>query len=469
MSIINTSPNRNQDFRGISRSEMKARVRNVRVERELLAMPGNATARSVPMTSRSWITTTVVILVLFAASAIASAFRKPITEGFDEVAHISYVAYLQTDGPKWPRFPEMRMIDPVTFQFDAEQNYLNHPPFYYGLVAALGPDVVQQPASLTVHRLLNVGLVAMGLVALLVLARRMKLEQTEFYAFAIMIAVNPVLASLAGSINNDNLSLFGGALALLGLHAYVASSSRKWLLVACCGLLAASAAKLTGLLLVGTTLAVVVALLAVRRKFCKVDTAIVAIALAVAAAPYVWFIVEYGSAAPNTPAQSAMLTGGATTAGWAEAPRMGLAAYALFFLKSFLMDWMPVLKPRGLFHLALLALPAAIILVSIAGWIASIRALLNGAAQPADFIVIAGIAALVSTLAIHIAFSHARHLETGWMMDAYPRYYLPLIAIVPMAALAGSSAIPNIRLRKALVSFLVVAPIIFGLFGSPIG
>jgi hypothetical protein len=141
----------------------------------------------------------------------------------------------------------------------------------------------------------------------------------------------------------------------------------------------------------------------------------------------------------------------------------------LFFLKSFLMEWMPVLKPRGILHLALLALPAAIILVSIAGWIVSIRALLNGAALPADFIVIAGMAAFASTLAIHIAFSYERHLQTGWIMDAYPRYYLPLIAIVPMAALAGSSAILNIRLRSALVCFLVVAPIIFGLFGSSIG
>ena len=78
-------------------------------------------------------------------------------------------------------------------------------------------------------------------------------------------------------------------------------------------------------------------------------------------------------------------------------------------------------------------------------------------------------AAFASTLAVHIAFSYQRHLQTGWMMDAYPRYYLPLIAIVPMAALAGSSAIPSIRLRGALVCFLVVAPIVFGLFGAPIG
>jgi NAD/NADP transhydrogenase beta subunit len=147
----------------------------------------------------------VANLLLFVVAATASAFRKPITQGFDEVAHISYVAHLQTDGAKWPGFSEMRMIDPVTFRFDSEPSYLNHPPFYYWLIAALGPHVLQQPASLAVDRLLNVALVAMGLVALLVLAQRMKLDRTEFYAFAVMIAATPVLASLAGSVNNDNL------------------------------------------------------------------------------------------------------------------------------------------------------------------------------------------------------------------------------------------------------------------------
>jgi hypothetical protein len=420
-----------------------------------------------PMSSRSWIAATAVILALFILSATASAFRKPITQGFDEVAHLSYVAHLQSQGLKWPDLSEMRMIDPVTFTFDAEPNYLNHPPFYYWLVAALGPTVAQQPASLTVDRLLNVALVAMGLLALLVLARQMKLERMEFYAFAIMIAATPVLASLTGSVNNDNLGVFGGALALLGLHAYVSSSSRTWLAVACCGLLAASAAKLTGLLLVGTTLTLVAALLAMRRKISRADAAIIALALAIAAVPYVIFVIQYGSPAPNTPAQSAMLTSGAAAAGWAQEPRMHLVAYVIFFLKSFLMEWMPVLEPRGTFHLALLALPAAIVLLSITGWIVSIRARLKGSARPADLIVIAGMAAIAVTLTIHIGFSYERHLQTGWIMDAYPRYYLPLIAIVPMAALAGTSAIMNGRLRGGLLCFLVVTPIVFGLFGAP--
>ena len=117
----------------------------------------------------------------------------------------------------------------------------------------------------------------------------------------------------------------------------------------------------------------------------------------------------------------------------------------------------------------LLVLPAAITMIAIAGWVVSTRSLLRRAARPSDFIVVAGMAALALTLAIHIGFSYQRHLQTGWMMDAYPRYYLPLIAIVPMAALAGCSAVRNSRLRQGLVAFLVAAPIAFALFGSPMG
>jgi len=79
-----------------------------------------------------------IIVLLFVFSAAGSALRKPVTQGFDEVAHVSYVAHLQATHQMWPRLEQMRLIDPGTFKFTAEPNYLNHPPFYYWLIAALG-------------------------------------------------------------------------------------------------------------------------------------------------------------------------------------------------------------------------------------------------------------------------------------------------------------------------------------------
>jgi hypothetical protein len=72
-------------------------------------------------------------------------------------------------------------------------------------------------------------------------------------------------------------------------------------------------------------------------------------------------------------------------------------------------------------------------------------------------------------MAIHIGFSYHRHLQTGWMMDAYPRYYLPLAAIIPMATLTLASAIGSSRWRAAVVGFLVGAPIVFEMLSAPMG
>lgn len=418
---------------------------------------------------RSWIMASLIIVVLFTLGATGSALRKPVTQGFDEVAHVSYIAYLQATGQNWPRFAEMRMIDPTTFEFNTDQNYLNHPPFYYSLLAVLGPSVTGHPPSLIPIRLINVAMAVFGLMALLILGRHMNLGRLEFYAFAAMIAATPVLAPLAGAANNDNLGFAGGALSVLGLYAYSASFSRSWLIVACVGMIAASAAKLTGLILVGTTLSMTLMLVGMRHKVSRIDLLIVAGSLAVAASPYFAFMIQYGSPAPDTPAQSALLRNGADIAGWANEPRMAPAAFVAFFLKSFLKEWMPVLRPRNSLQLALLILPATISLFSVAGWVVSLRAVLNCRPRPLDFLVVSGMASIALTLAVHIAFSYQRHLQTGWVMDAYPRYYLPLIAIIPMAALTFCSTVQSHLLRVVLVAFLIGAPVVFQIFGAPMG
>lgn len=417
------------------------------------------------------LTAAAVIVLLFVFSAAGSALRKPVTQGFDEVAHLSYVAHLQATHQAWPRLEQMRLIDPGTFEFTAQPNYLNHPPFYYWLIATLGPEVREQPTSLIYLRLLNVAIGALGLLALLSLAVRMQLEGLEFYAFAVSCAAVPVLAPLAGSVNNDNLCFAGGALTMLGAYMYVASPKLSWLIVACAGMLVAGISKLTGLMLCGGFLAALLVLTGMRRTIRKIDIAILAVSLAAAAAPYIAFTLHYGSPAPNTPAQIELLQSGAATTGWGAEPRMGPTTYTIVFLKNFLAEWMPSLKPRHPFQLALLVLPGATLAFAAAGTLLSWRAIRTGRRGGSDteMMVAAGMLAIVATLMTHIAFSYQRHLETGWMMDAYPRYYLPMIAIVPLAAITFANAVPSARVRSMLLSFLIAAPVVFGLFGAPLG
>jgi predicted aminopeptidase len=60
-----------------------------------------------------------VILGLFVLSAIVGAAGKDISQGFDEIAHVSYVAQIQHDGTAAPALNRLRLVDPRTFRFTA--------------------------------------------------------------------------------------------------------------------------------------------------------------------------------------------------------------------------------------------------------------------------------------------------------------------------------------------------------------
>ena len=93
--------------------------------------------------------------------------------------------------------------------------------------------------------------------------------------------------------------------------------------MACCGMLVASMAKLTGFLLAGGFLATLCALMIWRRTTSKMDVAIIASSLIVAAAPYLAFVLQYGTPAPNTPAQMDLLREGASVAGLGQRAQVG--------------------------------------------------------------------------------------------------------------------------------------------------
>ena len=422
--------------------------------------------RARPSTERS-VLFAVILLALFVLSAAFAAQRKDVTRGFDELAHASYVAQLQQSGEIWPALGALRMLD-STFRFTAAPNYLNHPPLYYGLLARLGPRIEGNPGALLAHRLLNVLFAVIGLAALFAIGPAAGLRPPELYALWVPLIAIPVLPQLAGAINNDNAAFAGGAVAAFAAFRLFDTGALRWLLLVLAGMVAASLAKLTGLLLVGGFVGGLVILLAWRGQLPRAWIVPIAIAGLLAAAPYAIFIIQYGSPAPETSAQFAMLASGAREAGWADAPPRSLPAFAASFLVAFLADWMPVLAQRNALQTALLVLPLIAVLIGIAGICCSARRLIKRSGKALDVVVVAGALAIAATLAAHVYFSWQRHLATGWMMDAYPRYYLPLIVVIPLAGLSLAAAIGDARKRKLLIGFLILAPLLFRLFGGPI-
>jgi len=431
------------------------------------APPGVLTAPRAPATTNFFVA--AVILGLFVLSAAFSAERKPISAGFDEVAHASYVAHIQHSGDAWPDLKAMRLLDPQSFQFAGEANYLNHPPLFYDLLAGLGPQLEGRPQALLAHRLIDIAIAAIGFGALLGLGIAARFPRHEFYAFAVPLACIPVLVPIAGAINNDNLAFLGGAVATLGAWQLVATDRAGWLVIALLGLIAASWAKLTGLLLTGAMLGAVIAYLLWRQRLSWSALVPIALAFALAAAPYIIYAVQYGSPTPQTPAQIALLQDGARSAGWADLPRKSFAAYIVYFVIAFVADWMPALGERNVLQYSMLAIPVVALGCALAGIAVSLRRLWRRQETALDVVVIAGTVALVATFAIHVTYSYGRHVATGWMMDAYPRYYLPLAAIVPLAGLSLLAAVEAPRWRAALLAFLIAGPAIFRVFGAPLG
>jgi hypothetical protein len=409
------------------------------------------------------------VLLLFILAATLSAVRKDVTLGFDEVAHASYIAHLQHSGETWPALKDMRMLDPSSFRFTSEANYLNHPSPYYVLLAHLGPNLEGHPGALIVYRLFNVVLAAIGLAALMAIGLVARLSRFTLYAYVVPLACIPVLAPLAGSINNDNAAFAGGGIATLAAWQLMATGSRASLIVALGGVIVASWAKLTGLLLVGGLVIGVLAWLLWRGRLQPRWIVLIAIAALLATAPYVAFYGQYGSPTPNTPAQIAMLKMGAHVAGWDSAERMSPTSYAVHFVSEFILEWMPTLKPRNALNYTALVIPVAVALCAFAGLMVSAQRVARENESPIDIVIVASALAFTATFVIHGIFSYERHVAFGWMMDAYPRYYLPLAALIPLAGLSLLAAIKQPRARAILVGFLITSPVVFRLLGTPLG
>jgi len=409
------------------------------------------------------------MLGLFVLAAILSAARKDITQGFDEVAHVSYVAQIQHDGEAAPVLETMRLLDPRTFQFTGAANYLNHPPMFYALLALLGPTLEGHPQALFADRLFDIAIAALGFAALLGLGVAARLSREEFYAYAVPLGCIPVLVPLAGAVNNDNLAFCGGAIAMLGVWQTLTSGRESWLVLALVGVVAAGWAKLTGLLLGAGLVGAVIAYLLWRKRLPVIWIVAASLVFALAAAPYFEYMLRYGSPTPETPAQIALLTQGARAAGWSDLPRQSFAGYLIYFIGAFVADWMPTLGARNPLNYAMLAIPVAAVGCAFAGLVLSLHRLWRRRETALDVIVGAGALAIGATFAIHVTYSYGRYVATGWLMDAYPRYYLPLIAIVPLACLSLVAVIDTPRWRNGLLVFLIAGPVIFRIFGAPLG
>ena len=430
--------------------------------------PVSTPAGTSPGFRRDALLISAIVLLFLIGSGIANAIRKDVTQGFDELAHVSYLAEIQRTGRFSPPVDRMRMLSPATFRVTGVPNYLNHPAVYYAALTAIGLPLDGRPQAVLVYRFVNVGLVALGLAALLALGYGAAPSKLDFYAFAIPLATIPTLIALAGAVNNDNLAIAGGALALLGAERWLAGRGRAWFAAMLVGLILAGWAKFTALLLVGGSVGLVALYCVWRGRAGLAAGAAVALALVVAAAPYGWFVLQYGSPVPEVPGHVLMMEQGAREMGWADR-RLSLPDYLVNFATLFVTQFMPSLAPRSTLNLAMLSVPVAIMGLSVAGLACAAVRLRRRQETPTDLLALAGWVSIGGVLLAHIRFGYLNHLATGWLLDGYPRYYLPAAGIAMLACLSLLASLSEGLGRRIVVGFLIAGPIAFSLLGAPIG
>ena len=146
-----------------------------------------------------------------------------------------------------------------------------------------------------------------------------------------------------------------------------------------------------------------------------------------------------------------------------------LATGSRAWLAEFVREWMPTLQPRNALNYATLAIPITAVLCALAGILLAVRRIAAGKASPLDIVITSGAVAFAGTFILHGIFSYQLHAEFGWLTSAYPRYYLPLAAVVPLAGLTLLGAIEQPSVRAVLLVFLIAGPVIFRLLGAPLG
>jgi len=408
------------------------------------------------------------VLTLFVVRCLGFAWFGYFPNGYDEAAHFSFALHVLQTGDVLPAFADLRLIEPESVaSWTDRPNYLNHPSAYYALMAAAAaPFELPAVDLIRFWRLLNVALATAVVAVILRLGRDAGWSAPAQAVFAVLVVFNPALPVLGSIVSNDNLAFLGGALTCLGAFRLLSGkrSAGVWATVAA-GMLLAGLAKLTALLLCGLLLACTLAWLVASEGPAVLRSVPAVLCLIIAGlglVPYLPLVLEHGSPAPFTAGQAAILERRlAEIPAWRDS-RLDFWPYVGHFAQSLLVYWSPVTPVRPV-QVALLALPAMVLGMGLTAIMAALRPSRSAAADPTARFVVGGAIAMAVMAAVHLEFTFARHQETGWLRGVYPRYYFPLLAVLPAACAWLIERCGRPSRRWTLAGLLIAATLAYDL------
>ncbi|MEM6489956.1 MAG: hypothetical protein AAF677_17075, partial [Pseudomonadota bacterium] len=418
-----------------------------------------------------WRVLTALPLLLLWAILARAAFRAGPPFGPDELAHYGYALEAWRHGV-FPALETLAVRDPTAGDAAIFPGYLGHPPFFYLLVGGLTGWAEDGMARLTAMRLLSSALAVASLAGYAaVLWLRVGPRAAAFFALA--AATAPFLLVQGAFLTNDVFALAAGALLFAGACRPLAEhrAHDRGLALMLLGVALAMACKPTAAIQAGAVVVTILSLAAWRHGLPRpglpgpeaphgagpvgagpvgagphgpgmrgarpralrgagfgVRLILPALAIALAAVPYVWFLAQYSSPAPATEGTARLVAANAIFPADSD-QRLSLAAFAGRFSGWLLLGW-----ASNAHGLLVAVLPVWLLVLGALGLVLR-REGLSGALGP---VAVALAVAALAHLAIHFGYAWQRHLATGGPVGAHLRYYLPLLpaALALLAAVA---------------------------------
>lgn len=290
---------------------------------------------------------------------------------YDEMTHVSYLAYMENDDVIIPEFEDMKMLvvdgtkvdDAVQVtalqqtrgifrgEFSDTVSYLGHPPLYYwilSVVDAVDIDGENIYVNMSHLRLFNLIIVVLGLMVIFYIGfTRIQQDPKLHLFYSTAIVSFPLLGFTALTVNNDNLTILTMALAILGaIRIFEKKYDYKTYLLIAIGVCGTIMTKLTaGFIIVMVAIMVVVYKCFVLKEKESVLNKEIIVTLPIYVITLMYFIsllLRYGSVQPSLPdlvdMQTFMNYSSLYKAENLENP-MNFIEYVDFFLKRFMNQW----------------------------------------------------------------------------------------------------------------------------------
>lgn len=222
--------------------------------------------------SAKWCIISIYALVLMlCASKMVFYYQNFSLGAYDEMAHISYLAYIEENNAFVPDFENMKLLVPYDYSIEDESrayflalyqtegvfegkfsnttSYLGHPPLYYWLLSLINPVSIADGhvyVRLVPLRIFNMALILFAVCLFFYIGySRIKKRPVLHLVYALLCTSVPMFCFSAATINNDNLTCLTLAVFLLGGLRFI--EDKKNILTYCLIAIGISATLMTKL------------------------------------------------------------------------------------------------------------------------------------------------------------------------------------------------------------------------------